>query len=54
MSTIENKKDTPTKSFASASAWAKWLAANHAKSDGIWLRMFKKESGKKPLPMQKR
>ena len=49
MSTIENKKDAPTKSFASASAWGKWLAANHAKSDGIWLRIFKKESGEKTV-----
>lgn len=24
--------------------WAKWLAAHHAKSDGIWLRFFKKSS----------
>jgi uncharacterized protein YdeI (YjbR/CyaY-like superfamily) len=24
--------------------WAKWLAAHHAKSDGIWLRLFKKSS----------
>ena len=49
MSTIENKKDAPTKSFASASAWEKWLAANDAKSDGIWLRIFNKESGKKTV-----
>ena len=49
MSTIENKKDAPTKSFASASAWEKWLAANHAKSDGIWLRIFNKESGEKTV-----
>jgi len=49
MSTIENKKETPTRSFASASAWEKWLAANHAKSDGIWLRIFNKESGEKTV-----
>ncbi len=49
MSTIENKNDAPTKSFASIGAWEKWLAANHAKSDGIWLRIFKKESGEKTV-----
>ena len=49
MSTIENKKDAPSKSFASASAWEKWLAANHAESDGIWLRIFNKESGEKTV-----
>jgi uncharacterized protein YdeI (YjbR/CyaY-like superfamily) len=35
----------PVKSFASPRAWAKWLAANHAKSKGVWLRFFKKDSG---------
>lgn len=49
MSTEENKKDVPTKSFTSASAWEKWLAANHTKSDGIWLRIFNKESGEKTV-----
>jgi len=49
MSATENKRDAPTKSFASAGVWEKWLAANHAKSDGIWLRIFNKESGKKTI-----
>jgi uncharacterized protein YdeI (YjbR/CyaY-like superfamily) len=31
--------------FRSASEWRKWLAANHRQSDGIWLRIFKKDSG---------
>ena len=49
MSTTENKKDAPTISFASAAVWHKWLAANHAKSDGIWMRIFNKESGEKTV-----
>ncbi|MEJ5994569.1 YdeI/OmpD-associated family protein [Pedobacter sp. Du54] len=49
MSIIENKKDAPIESFASASAWGKWLAINHGKSDGIWLRIFKKGSGEKTV-----
>ena len=49
MSTTENKKDTPTKAFATAGAWEQWLAANHAQSDGIWLRIFNKESGEKTV-----
>lgn len=49
MSTTENKKEMPVKSFASAGAWEKWLAANHAKSDGIWLCIYKKDSGKKTV-----
>src|ERR1700722_1460968 len=32
-------------SFRSASEFRKWLAANHRQSDGIWLRIFKKNSG---------
>ncbi len=31
-------------SFHSPAEFRKWLAANHAKSDGIWLRIFKKHS----------
>ena len=34
----------PTLAFASADAWRTWLAENHAASDGIWLRFFKKGS----------
>ena len=49
MSTTENKKDTPTKAFATSGAWEQWLAANHAQSDGIWLRIFNKESGEKTV-----
>ena len=37
---------TPVKSFASSKQWKEWLAMNHAKSNnGIWLRIFKKDSG---------
>jgi uncharacterized protein YdeI (YjbR/CyaY-like superfamily) len=32
-------------SFRSASEFRKWLAANHRDSNGIWLRIFKKDSG---------
>lgn len=32
-------------SFKSAGDWKKWLEKNHAKSAGIWLRFFKKDSG---------
>ena len=49
MSNIENGKDAPTIAFASASVWQEWLAVNHALSDGIWLRIFNKESGEKTV-----
>ena len=36
---------TPIKSFASSKQWKEWLAMNYAISNnGIWLRMFKKDS----------
>ena len=31
--------------FSSAKELERWLAKNHAKSTGIWLRFFKKNSG---------
>ncbi len=31
--------------FRSSPEFRKWLAANHRQSDGIWLRIFKKDSG---------
>jgi len=31
--------------FPTAKAWRQWLAKNHAGSDGVWLRFFKKDSG---------
>jgi uncharacterized protein YdeI (YjbR/CyaY-like superfamily) len=36
---------TPTKSFKTAKEWREWLAKNHAKSGGVWLRIYKKGSG---------
>lgn len=34
-----------TKSFKTAAQWRKWLDRNHAKSRGIWMKMYKKASG---------
>ena len=45
MSALNIKNDYPTLAFESSSAWELWLAQNHATSNGIWLRMFKKGSG---------
>lgn len=39
------KKELPVRAFKSARAWAAWLASNHARSPGVWLRFFKKGSG---------
>jgi len=36
-------------SFASSKEWRKWIAANHSKSKGVWLRFFKKDSGEETV-----
>jgi uncharacterized protein YdeI (YjbR/CyaY-like superfamily) len=36
-------------SFKSAAEFRSWLKKNHADSDGIWLRIFKKDSGEKSI-----
>ena len=34
------------KEFPTQAAFAEWLAANHAAQDEVWIRMFKKNSGR--------
>src|ERR1700744_2075653 len=36
-------------SFTSPPDFRNWLEKNHAGSDGIWLRIFKKDSGEKSI-----
>lgn len=31
--------------FASKAAWARWLQRNHAKSEGLWVALAKKDTG---------
>jgi uncharacterized protein YdeI (YjbR/CyaY-like superfamily) len=35
----------PVISFESSSQWEKWLVENHTQQNGVWLRIFKKDSG---------
>jgi uncharacterized protein YdeI (YjbR/CyaY-like superfamily) len=37
------------KLFPTASAFRKWLAANHAKSKDLWVGFYKKDSGKQSI-----
>ncbi|WP_110515669.1 YdeI/OmpD-associated family protein [Herpetosiphon llansteffanensis] len=39
------KAELPTLSFVDQAAWRAWLEAEHATSDGIWLKMAKKTTG---------
>lgn len=43
------QKTAPIKPFASAAHWREWLAKNHEKSDGLWLRIYKINSAKKTV-----
>jgi uncharacterized protein YdeI (YjbR/CyaY-like superfamily) len=38
-----------TLTFKSSAEFRRWLEINHARSDGIWLRICKKNSGKKSI-----
>lgn len=42
-------KALPTKEFKTAGIFETWLEKNHDSSNGIWLRIFKKDSGKKTI-----
>lgn len=35
--------------FASSQGFEKWLADNHANAGGLWIRIFKKDSGVKTI-----
>jgi uncharacterized protein YdeI (YjbR/CyaY-like superfamily) len=39
------KKELPEIAFGTSCAWRTWLEMNHALSDGIWLKFYKKGSG---------
>jgi uncharacterized protein YdeI (YjbR/CyaY-like superfamily) len=41
--------DLPVKEFKTQAAWGKWLAKNHDKSPGVWMRFYKKASGVKSM-----
>jgi uncharacterized protein YdeI (YjbR/CyaY-like superfamily) len=42
---VRNGEADPIRLFASQAAWAVWLEKNHRTSQGLWLRLAKKESG---------
>ena len=44
-----NKKTVIILPCISAKKWEQWLAKNNTKSDGIWLQIYKKDSGVKSI-----
>jgi uncharacterized protein YdeI (YjbR/CyaY-like superfamily) len=47
--TPKNGNQMQVVSFASSKEWAKWIAENYAKSIGVYVRFFKKDSGEKTV-----
>ena len=45
----DTRTELPVRSFASEAAFDKWLQTNHARSPGLWLRLFKKSAARKTL-----
>ncbi len=43
------KNTTPVMQFKTAQAFETWLIKNHDSSNGLWLKIFKKDSGKKTI-----
>lgn len=39
------KKDYEVMEFPRQKEWRKWLSKNYNKSDGVWIRIYKKDSG---------
>ncbi len=46
---MKNSTDHPILPFESAKAWETWIAKNHSGSKGVWLQIFKKDSGKRTV-----
>ncbi len=44
MSSKAGHADDPIRSFSTKAAWTAWLEKNHRQSNGLWLRLAKKES----------
>lgn len=40
------KTDLPIVHFATPEEWAQWLAKHHEDAKGLWVRMYKKDTGK--------
>lgn len=43
------KPITKVRAFPSPESWEKWLQQNHATSNGLWVRFYKKHTGKKSI-----
>ncbi len=44
---MKNNIELQIKTFSSSRKFREWLSKNYNKKEGVWLRLFKKDSGKK-------
>lgn len=42
-------KDYPIRTFITSQKWSEWLDKNHASANGIWIRIYKKDSRRKTV-----
>ena len=42
---MTEQQDLPKIAFKTQAEWRAWLEKNHSNPDGIWLQMYKKNSG---------
>lgn len=42
---MDQHKGLPVLPFATKAAWQRWLKANHARADGLWIAIAKKDTG---------
>jgi uncharacterized protein YdeI (YjbR/CyaY-like superfamily) len=47
--TRQEASEKPVRAFVAAHTWHTWLEENQKRSGGIWLRIYKKDSGKKTV-----
>jgi hypothetical protein len=50
---LPGKPNLPVISFTSPAEWDAWLTENHARSTGVWLQIFKKDSSRKTISYAK-
>lgn len=46
---IKSTSEIQVIGFTSSKEWRKWLAKNHSLTSGLWIRIFKKDSGIKTI-----
>lgn len=49
---VPDKKELPILAFTSQKKFEEWLAKNFDNKEGLWLRFYKKDSGKKSITYQ--